>query len=406
MKIVLVGASLNSGNRGVNALTRGQINLILDTFGVNTEITILSYTVRQIVKNQVYYNGFNKFIDEKPCSDREALKGYLLCLVNKQNHITEELRDAKYIFDISEGDSFSDIYGPRRFIQHSLIKLIALCMKKTLIIMPQTIGPFDRWWVKIIAKYILRRADEVFARDNLSKSYVNDSLRVKRKVSLSPDMAFYMEPDNTISLNRFLREDNSIKVGLNVSALLYNGGYTGDNMFGFKADYKKLIDDLIIQFSKKGDVKLILIPHVMTESYEVEDDFRVCQSIAERMEKDFGISIAKLDKYYREDEIKAIISGCDFFIGSRMHACIAAISTKVPTVPIAYSRKFMGIWDDMGLGFCITNPKVEDENLIIKRVLEIFNQRDQVKSILTQVIPLQREKITKMIDKIEVSANE
>ena len=363
MKIILAGASLNSGNRGVNALTRGQIKLIFDTFGFDTVITILSFTVNKIVENQFVYNGETKIIVEKPCLYKDSFKAYLLSLVGIKNSISNEIEDADYIFDISEGDSFSDIYGSRRFIRHSLIKLTALSMKKKLIIMPQTIGPFERWWVKILAKKIIKKADKVFVRDSISKSYIADTLRVKRDIHLIPDLAFNMPPVETINISKYLDGDHSIKVGINVSALLYNGGYTGNNMFKFKADYKKLIDELIIKFSNNKNTEVILIPHVMPENFEIEDDFKVCKKISQSMKSNFNLSIATVDRYYREDEIKGLIGGCDFFVGSRMHACIAGISTGVPTVPIAYSRKFKGVWDDLKLGFCITDPKMDDEDI-------------------------------------------
>ena len=45
-------------------------------------------------------------------------------------------------------------------------------------------------------------------------------------------------------------------------------------------------------------------------------------------------------------DAKDYISGLDFFMGSRMHATIAAFSSGVPVVPIAYSRKFNGLFKD------------------------------------------------------------
>ena len=46
---------------------------------------------------------------------------------------------------------------------------------------------------------------------------------------------------------------------------------------------------------------------------------------------------------------KAVIGQCDFFIGSRMHACIAALSQGVPCVGVAYSMKFAGVFDTVGM---------------------------------------------------------
>jgi len=46
-------------------------------------------------------------------------------------------------------------------------------------------------------------------------------------------------------------------------------------------------------------------------------------------------------------EAKSFISSMDFFVGARMHACIAAFSSGVPVIPMAYSRKFNGLFDSL-----------------------------------------------------------
>jgi polysaccharide pyruvyl transferase WcaK-like protein len=210
-----------------------------------------------------------------------------------------------------------------------------------------------------------------------------------------------MTPDNNININKFISSTKSIKVGINISALLYNGGYTRNNMFNLSIDYKKLVDDLIVIFSRMKNVEVILIPHVMLKELEVEDDFRVCKKVADTISKKIGVSIKTIDKYYREDEIKAVISGCDFFIGSRMHACIAAISTIVPTAPIAYSRKFMGIWDKLGLGNCVTDPRNQSEDEIIKNILNSFNNREEIRETLREEIPQLKKEIEAIVNIIK-----
>lgn len=400
-KIILSGASLNSGNKGVNALTRGQVMLIYDMYGIDTEIVILSYTVKNLVNNTVIYDGKKMEIKEIPCTIKKLVKTYICSKFSEQGELLREIKSANAVWDISEGDSFSDIYGIKRFIKHSLVKLTAISVKTKLVIMPQTLGPFKRKWVKLVAKYILNKANNVFVRDEISKKVVIENLSIKRDIKYIPDMAFYMKPDNNISIEKFINDFNNIKIGVNVSALLYNGGYTGNNMFNLKLNYKNLIDNLIQTFAKMDGIDIILIPHVMTTELEVEDDFRVCKKIADNISKSINIKINTIDKFYREDEIKAIISGCDFFIGSRMHACIGAISTMVPTAPIAYSRKFIGIWDKLDLGNCVTDPRNQSEYEIIKSILNTFNNREEIKSILNKKIPLLKKQIQQIIDIIE-----
>ena len=400
-RIVLLGASLNSGNRGVNALTRGQIMLILNKYGSNIKIDILSYTVDKEKRNIIEYNDKNICVMEIPCNKRKSIETYCKSKLIGNNNIIKIIKESDAVFDISEGDSFSDIYGIKRFIQHSLIKLSIINLRKKLIIMPQTLGPFKRPLVKIVAKKIINRADFVFARDEMSKKVVREELEIDKNIKVIPDLAFYMKPDYRANIERFVENNKSVKIGINVSALLYNGGYNGKNMFNLRVNYKTLIDSLIKKLSLISNVEIILIPHVMVKDIEVEDDFRVCKKIASDLNSKLNIKIKTIDKYYREDEIKAIISGCDYFIGSRMHACIGAISTCVPTSPIAYSRKFIGIWDTIGLGYCVTDPRKQNEDEIINSIIDNFNNRIKIKDKLSTEIPLLKEKIETIIDIIE-----
>jgi colanic acid/amylovoran biosynthesis protein len=54
-----------------------------------------------------------------------------------------------------------------------------------------------------------------------------------------------------------------------------------------------------------------------------------------------------MDSTLNAAQIKQVISQCRFFIGARTHATIAALSSIVPTVSIAYSIKAKGINQDL-----------------------------------------------------------
>lgn len=398
-KIILLGASLNSGNKGINALTRGQIFLIFNKIGIDTEIEILSNTVDKEINNKINYNNNIINIKEYPIGgNKNILISFIKSIFHGKNEIITKIDNCDMVWDISEGDSFSDIYGIKRFFKHSILKLTTLNLKKKLIIMPQTLGPFKKKWVKYVAKKVINKADKVFVRDDISKDIISNQLGIKRKIIYIPDMAFYMIPNSKISIDKFINCRNKSIIGLNVNALLYSGGYDGKNMFGLKVNYKKLIDELIERILKIDNVELILIPHVITKEFEVEDDLRICQNIAKKLGTKLSRKIYSLDKEYREDEIKAIISGCDFFIGSRMHSCIGAISTKVPTVPLAYSRKFLGVWDKIGLGYCVLDLKSLEKSEVIENVMKNFNNRNEISKKLEVEIPLLKKKIEEIVD--------
>lgn len=62
-----------------------------------------------------------------------------------------------------------------------------------------------------------------------------------------------------------------------------------------------------------------------------------------------------------------------------MHACIAAFSSGVPVLPIAYSRKFAGLFGSLGYDQ-LADCKKQDADEILDAVVEAYQQRKKLKS--------------------------
>ena len=89
---------------------------------------------------------------------------------------------------------------------------------------------------------------------------------------------------------------------------------------------------------------------------------------------------------YNQYEIKAVIGTTDFFIGSRMHACIAAISQGIPTMAVAYSRKFKGVFESIGFGEMVIDARnTEQEEAVTKIVHRVETHPDSKPEILGQI---------------------
>jgi len=65
---------------------------------------------------------------------------------------------SKVHLSIAGGDSFSDIYGLRRFIYVALPQILVLLLGKPLVLLPQTYGPLKGRCSRMIARFIFRRA--------------------------------------------------------------------------------------------------------------------------------------------------------------------------------------------------------------------------------------------------------
>ncbi|WP_179378112.1 polysaccharide pyruvyl transferase family protein [Jannaschia marina] len=325
LRTLLLLHSTRSHNLGVGALSVAQVAILRDVaaaLGRRLEITLADYPDSR----EPYITGDD--IRIVPLSGKwiKSRAGYWA-----------ELKKTDVVVDIGGGDSFADIYGTRRLRLMFALKALAHLARKPYVFAPQTVGPFTRRSSRIGARMHLNRCALVAVRDAPSRDHMHD-LGVREEPILASDVALRMPADPAPDLG------SGLKVGLNVSGLLMAGGYTGRNEFGIELDYPALIDALIAYFRGQG-AEVHLIPHVIVPEGPMtgEDDYRACAALAEAHP---GTVLAPA--FASPPEAKGYISAMDFFMGARMHACIAAFSTGVPVVPMAYSRKFAGLFGSLG----------------------------------------------------------
>ena len=280
------------------------------------------------------------------------------------------LKWADLVIDLGEGDSFTDIYGKGRFTNLAFSKILTRLAGKPLYLFPQTIGPFDHRFARWIGRRLLRKARMVTPRDSLSLRLLR-GLDPDRKHQISLDVAFMLPFEQAKPL------DDTSSIGINVSGLLWNGGYTGDNMFRLKCNYRDLICDVIESLLQRGSKNVTLIPHVLAGSGHVEDD-----ASANRELRRLFPAVELAPEFRTPMEAKSFISGLDFFTGSRMHACIVVFAVGVPVVPIAYSRKFGGLFADSLDYPYVADLRLENANEVRRKVLDGYDDRNLLRETI------------------------
>lgn len=427
-RIGLLGASFDTGNMGVSALAESAIKCILHQWP-DAEVILLG-SGRNPGECQLKINGSELHIKTVPirCCKNLFLANHFLvilcyaflfkvfrwqCFKNfcgRHNTCLKEIIETDIIADITGGDSFSDIYGMRRFVLGFLHKWLMLFYGKPLVMLPQTYGPFKRSIARRLAMYILRRAEVIYCRDKKGVGYVCNLIgkhNVDGRVRFCPDVAFVLdsrEPEQlSIEPSTNIRGQNSTVVGLNVSGLLFNGGYNRDNMFGLKSNYRELIYAVIKMLLKDRNVAVLLIPHVFPPvGLEVESDPEACSKVFWEMNRKYKGRIFLVQGEYNQNQIKYIVGLCDFFIGSRMHSCIAALSQCVPAVGLAYSDKFEGVFETAQNEQHVLDMRNHKKDEILKVVFNAFEERKVIRNHLQRIIPGIQNKVMNLFEDISV----
>lgn len=152
------------------------------------------------------------------------------------------------------------------------------------------------------------------------------------------------------------------------------------NQFSLKVDYKEYISTLIKKLLDSG-FEVHLIPHVITKNDKnVENDV----SANEELKRIFS-GIITAPSFTNPVEAKNYISSMNIFIGARMHATIGAFSSGVITIPFSYSKKFEGLFGNVGYPYVIDARKIKTQEAIDKTIEYIENQ-DSLMASQTQAM--------------------
>jgi polysaccharide pyruvyl transferase WcaK-like protein len=441
VKVCLLGPSFDTGNLGVNALVEASIKAIVNRWP-DAEVTLLG---SGWVDSEYRLSLFGREIQVKSMPIRfctnvllpnhfmvlllygmmlKVFRGHRLReALSRRNAYLRTILGADMVFDNTGGDSFSDIYGMGRFIKGFLRKWLVKVFQKPLVLLPQTYGPFNRRLTKVLARQILDYATLVYSRDRRGLDDVRKLIgegRSDDKIKFIPDVGFLLDPSRPAgeeieSLEK-LKGGRKTLIGLNVSGLLSCISDSGDNVFKLRVNYPALIDSIVEFLMKQEGTAVLLVPHVVPlkksgalprrsvpkRGYREQSDSVACERLYKLAVEKHPGRVFTVRGHYNHNETKYIIGLCDFFIGSRMHACIAALSQGIPAVGIAYSGKFQGVFESVGVGDCVADARRCREDEVLEKISSAYKRRDQIRENLRQTVPRVKNAVLDMFKTLEL----
>lgn len=195
------------------------------------------------------------------------------------------------------------------------------------------------------------------------------------RVHLVADPAFTLST-KTVEVSQFWPKRERV-LGLNLSPLV--GRYTpagGDAVL--KAGLA------LVRHAVQAGHGVLLIPHVtdpMPPKEKWNDDAQILKKI--QAEANQPEAVGLVPSGYNASETKFIISKCNWFVGVRTHSTIAALSSGVPTITLAYSAKAHGInFDIFGDRRWVVDIKDWTPESAISKWKELLSQGDSLSAYL------------------------
>lgn len=370
--IGLMGAITNNGNMGCVALTYSIIR------ACEIAAKQLNISTRYII----FESNFKTEKIEKMCHelDIDVSKmtsvelGYIHKISScikyafRNNKMLQKIKECDAIIDLTQGDSFTDAYGNERFMLYTKIKDRIEKFHVPLILAPQTYGPFEEEKNREYAQKVIDRAACVMSRDQKSADYIKSFSN--KNVIVTTDLAFMLPYDRQAK-----EVSDKIKVGVNISSLLIkNKIESTESKFKLSVDYDAYIESILNKLCNDDKYEVHLIPHVGEDAgYLFASKYQ---------------NITLHNAFSTPIEAKNCISQMDVFVGARMHATVAAFSTGVATIPTAYSRKFGGLYNNLGYPYVIDLQSMDMETAVartmdfVERYKELQSKGEESMSII------------------------
>lgn len=391
-------------NRGVDAIVRSTAALLKEQFG---EIELF-FPSNNILFDQnlwpdsqedgVYFIELYSPFYKRPWQFIQRKIGFLLPNLLWPFPFPQKFVNFLKTIDVVlsvGGDNYSSEYGFPSFLIG--VDDLAIKINKPTILWGASIGPFtDNKNIETIMAKHLSNMSFITVRETLSEEYVQKNLNL-RNTMLFPDSAFSLQPKH-VDVISFWPTDNKDKVvGINVSPYLQRFGDTS-------VDYVNELCAFIDAVIEDHNCSVLLIPHVIFSSNNSLDDLSIMRKIYMRLNHHTS-KISLLQDQYDSAQIKYIISNCKYFIGARTHSTIAALSSLIPTLSIAYSIKARGINKDIfgHEGYVLDISDITSETLM-KGFNKMVNEEIEIKETLANKISLINKDLkqaTSLLEKAE-----
>jgi colanic acid/amylovoran biosynthesis protein len=223
--------------------------------------------------------------------------------------------------------------------------LMAVLMRKPLVLLPQSFGPLHGLRQKLPVALVARAAALVCARERVSLALLR-SLGADKRALLAPDMAFGMNGATPADGEALLA-----RAGLHALRPAYTVGVTALNWagqnytFSAQQQYEAALVAAIDTICEDGGAVALFAQCCGPAA--AEDDRRVARRLHAAARWPERVTL--LAEPLAPPLLQAAYGQVDFFIGTRMHSVILALNAGTPALAVGYLHKTRGMLHEVGL---------------------------------------------------------
>jgi colanic acid/amylovoran biosynthesis protein len=269
------------------------------------------------------------------------------------------------------------------WFRHCSSVLVAAFLKKPVILYSCSIGPFVGKHNRLLAKYVLNKADIIVLREKLSRRYLEQIGVCRPMIYETVDAAFLLQAsDGNRAEELFDRHVKAVK-GLRVGVSVRPYDFPGENNANeSQKHYMEVVAHLADYSVAQYGAAVFFMPQGLDGTYS---DLSISRDIAKLMKNAENASVITED--YSPQDLKTLYGFMDVFVGVRMHANIFALGAKVPVLAIAYEPKTLGIMESLGLHEFVSDIRTLSFGELRDKMDTLIRNRSKIRDYLKSKIP-------------------
>lgn len=230
--------------------------------------------------------------------------------------------DVDVLLDAS-GFAFGDQHPPDRTIRFAERVETAKQEGKTVVLLPQALGPFETPSIRNAFARVVDAADLVFARDDVSMKHSQEAAGNPSHLRQSPDFTNLVTPNCTVD------SDTSSRATIVPNQRMVEKAETQE-----KAEAYVPLMGACIEAVEEQNLEPVLLLHE-------RDDDELASDIREHVGRDIPVR-QKTDPV----ALKRFLGESHLVVGSRFHALVGALSQGVPAIGTSWSHKYEMLFEE------------------------------------------------------------
>ena len=255
---------------------------------------------------------------------------------------------------------------------------LAKAMGKPVMLYAASVGPFTgrRWW----PRHVLDGLDAITLRDRPSLYELHRLGVVRPRIELAADAALALPVPPAIAAPE-------PRPHLGVSVLHWHKFARG-TFEGYRDAVARALDLLLDDWARRVTFMSTTVAPAGTShdaSGTSRDDVAAAHDVMSRMAHADRASVWETPLSVAD--LRARIGGFDLWIGNRMHSCIFATSSGVPTVAIGYEPKVAGYFQLLGLAEWVLDIETVAGPELARLATGAWHARDTLTATMAAHLP-------------------